>query len=120
MPGVAVVALIDVNAAEYDEQLLVKVALIGEDGAPVTRAGPTGPEPVQFGSEVKVFCQPGSSEGFAGRGYAVSCVPPLALAPGQYNWQVTVNGHGEKEWCAPFFVPPMAVGAVLEASDPSS
>jgi hypothetical protein len=119
VPEVTVVALIDVTAAECDEQLLMKVALLGQDDVPVTRAGPTGPEPVQFGSEVRISCQPGSSEGFAGRGFAVTRVPPLALAPGEYHWKVMVNGHGQKEWCAPFFVPQRR-SPVLEASDPTS
>lgn len=106
LPPFAVVVIIDLDWTESNVPHEVKCQLLTEDGSPVETTGPVGQQPVEFGARVETGRPPGAIHGTSQRmPLAVNLGGGIPLAPGRYEWRVTITGQGTSETAAaPFLV----------------
>lgn len=84
-----------------DQRIAIRAELIDEDGRGVQING--SPLALEIAFEVRrpEGVKPGSD---IDQNVAIQ-IPPIALAPGRtYEWRVTVDGHGNRDWNRVFYV----------------
>jgi hypothetical protein len=94
-PGPMPTALALVFEVPWDRantRIHFQIRLLDEDGHPVLVPGPNGPGPVEIGGDLEVGRPPGLAPGSDLSAPLAIPVPPLALPPGRYLWDVTAEG----------------------------
>lgn len=81
------------------------VELLDADGNPVSFETDEGEQqPVAFGGEFEVGRPPGLKPGTPLDFPVAVNSTPLPLAPGRYEWRLTIDGQGREDWSLPFTV----------------
>lgn len=81
------------------------VELLDADGNPVAFETEEGEQqPVAFGGEFEVGRPPGLKPGTPLDFPVAVNSTPLPLAPGRYEWRLTIDGQGREDWTLPFTV----------------
>jgi hypothetical protein len=107
-PPHVVVVFFEVDYAECNHVIPLELALLTEDGKPVTLPGIPGDGELRMTHYVTVPSPGGAPLGTPGNGNAmIEIFPGLPLSPGGYRWNVTFAGKHEEEWYAAFRVNPL-------------
>jgi hypothetical protein len=80
-----------------NQQIPIRLHLTDADGHPVVLDTPQGPQAIESTSSVEVGRPAGSTPGSMIDASFALTVPPMPLAPGRYEWRLTVGDHEEAE-----------------------
>lgn len=101
----AIAVKLDVPWNMTNEKITFQLALVHEDGQPVTQTGLPDGEPIVAQGELEVGRPPGITPGTPIDVPLAVSIPPLPLPPGgRFSWDLTVNGATKDEWHLPFTV----------------
>lgn len=107
-PHMAVVVMVKVGWNETNRLHRMTLNLLTADGKhAVTVPGPVGQQPLslQVQGEFEVGRPPGLPEGSTiDHALAINIAAGLHLAPGRYEWRLTIDTHEEETWRAAFVV----------------
>ncbi|GIU95238.1 MAG: hypothetical protein KatS3mg012_1695 [Gaiellaceae bacterium] len=97
--------LIQVPWDQANTRHTFSVELLDADGNPVAFETEEGEQqPVAFGGEFEVGRPPGLKPGTPLDFPVAVNSTPLPLAPGRYEWRLTIDGQGREDWTLPFTV----------------
>lgn len=105
LPPFAVVIVVDIDWSETNQPHRVTCELLDDDGQPVRVQGPVGAQPLRFEMQVEAGRPPRTIHGTAFRSaLAVNVGGGMPLAPGRYQWRVSVDGFHEATTTESFVV----------------
>ena len=100
----AIVMKFEVPWNEANRQHTWALRLQNEDGQPVQVAGPDGTQEVWITGEFEVGRPTGIVEGTPLDLPMVVGLGPLPLAPGRYEWRLSINEESAEDWGLSFTV----------------
>jgi hypothetical protein len=98
----AIAAVVSVPWTETNRRHALEFSLLDGNGRPVSPA--EGAPALTIGTEFEVGRGPGLPPGIRLNVPIAINMGPLQLAPGQYEWRVTLDGRGRDDWRLPFTV----------------
>ena len=99
----AIAIKIEVPWDQANRRHVLKLALMNDDGQPVTVPTETGKRPVELNGEFEVGRPPGLRPGTPLDVALGISVGPLPLAPdGRYVWRCSIDGSSSEEWQVAF------------------
>lgn len=122
-PSQAVAIFYEVEPHRCNHPIELLIELWTQDGHVVELPGPAGPQPLRLQQNIVVATPGGVPTGSPGTGNTLlELIQGLPLAPGGYEWRVSLDGQHEAEWNATFFVvaPPQAPVFGAPSPPPSS
>lgn len=113
-PPHAVAVFYDLEPRHCNRPIELVIELLTEDGQPVSLPGPAGPQEMTLRQQITVASPGGVPSGTPGTGNTlIEIGPGLPLAPGGYEWRVTLAGEHEESWSALFRVAPQVQAPTL-------
>ncbi len=91
-PPCAVVALMKIPWDRANQPLPMELDLVDSDGQPVLMPTPTGPQGLKVTRTIEVGRPAGLAHGSPLDSAFVLNLSPLPLAPGRYEWRLTLAG----------------------------
>ncbi len=91
----AAVVMLGIPWDRSNRPIHVSLALVDQDGKPVTIPGPNGQTEVKIEADVEVGRPPGVPSGVMLDANLAPVMPPLPLEPGRYSWQLDLTPSGE-------------------------
>lgn len=93
VPAFALVVFFDIDWDETNQRHKFRCELVDDDGTPVVVATTLGSQPVVFEAVAEAGRPPGATHGVPIRmPLTIGVGAGLPLAPGRYEWRVTVEG----------------------------
>jgi len=86
----AVVAMLKIPWDRANQQIPLTLALLDSDGQQVVLGDDSNPQPVRTSVDVEVGRPPGLAHGSPLDSSFVLNLPPMPLAPGRYEWRLSV------------------------------
>jgi hypothetical protein len=102
--GFGIGLLIQVPWDQANTRHSFTVELLDADGGPVVIRNDDDEQPVAFGGEFEVGRPPGLKPGTPLDFPVAMNSTPLPLAPGRYEWRLTIDSEGRQDWSLPFTV----------------
>jgi len=97
--AMAVVALFEVPWSETNERHDLMLELVDGDGRRVSLPGPAGPQEFVIEAQLEVGRPAGIPPGTPVTGTPLAInVAALPLAPGRYEWRLSIDGTSEENW----------------------
>lgn len=104
-PPHAVAVFYEVEPAFCNKAIELVVELVTQDGETVQLPGPAGPQAMRLQQQITVETPGGVPIGTPGTGNRlIEIFPCLPLAPGIYEWRVSLAGQHQTDWHARFHV----------------
>jgi uncharacterized protein DUF6941 len=93
----AVAVLVKIPWDRTNQKIPIDLSLVDADGHPVVLDTPQGVQPVQSTSELEVGRPAGMAPGSMIDASFALTVQPMPLAPGRYEWRLTLGEFEESE-----------------------
>jgi hypothetical protein len=105
LPALSLVIFLDIDWDETNKPYKLMCDLLTEDGQPAMIPGPFGPQPIHFEAQAEAGRPPGTIHGTAARlALAINIGGGTPLAPGRYEWRVSVEGFEDATAAESFLV----------------
>ena len=114
----AIAIKLDVPWDRANQQLRLRLRLIGQDGEPVLVPGPQGPQPVEITGEAEIGRPVGLVHGADIDFPLAFQIGPLPLEAGQrYQWVLDIDGETRQDWHLTFSTRPASGGQATYVVD---
>lgn len=118
-PPHAVAIFFEVEPRHCNHPIPLLVDLVTDDGHLVEVPGPAGPQAMRIEQSVTVPSPGGVPTGSPGVGNTlVEIGSGIPLAPGTYEWRISLAGEHEAHWNARFYVVPLPEAPVTTVGLP--
>jgi len=116
-PPLALAVFFEVEHSHCNHPIDLVIRLVNQDGQPVQVPGAAGTQPLVITQTMTVMSPAGAPIGAPGVGNAlIEILPGLIIAPGNYRWEVTLDGDHDADWEASFqVVAPPQMGFMIGA-----
>ena len=115
----AIAVKLDVPWDRANQQLHLRLRLIGQDGDPVLFAGPSGPQAVEITADAEIGRPEGLPLGADIDFPMAFQLGPLPIEPGQrYQWVLDIDGETHQDWHLTFTTRPAEPGSTTYVVDP--